>query len=243
MGNNLSDNNGSCFENPEKKTKINKIGFEAEGKKYDFFTDADGNGELSNIQEFFGSENGMELLASLDLNGDGKITGDEMDAANLKMVITDENGFQQIIKASELFNEENEAIDLTSYKEINQDLNEDVSLIGNFNIILNDFGGDVIEGCNTSESFEFLYKNYKFTDYEIQVTEAEELVANAEELSNSCLTEEINFEEVQQKNENIDFDEQDVIKNIKKELFNVTILAEETVGNTEKPAVQSQSEP
>lgn len=153
--------------------RCDPIGFEANGKKYDFFVDADNDGNLSNAKEFLGAEDGWAAMANLDTDGDGKITKAELQGAeNLKMVVTNEDGTQEVQNIADVFanaNLEDAVISLDSYNEVNKDVNKDVTLLGTYQIDLDGIGkgDDAIEGYNTLDSMAWLNENYKFSDTDV----------------------------------------------------------------------------
>lgn len=161
----LAEQASNCAEDPD-CSRCDPIGFEKDGARYDFFTDTDGDGMLSNQNEFLGAEDGWAAMQALDTDGDGKVTRDEM--ADLKMVQTNADGTQEIVNATDVFDTDDDFIDLSSYKEVNKDVNEDVRLLGNFSV---NFDTDTanaqnIEGYNTLDSIDWLKDNYNFSDFE-----------------------------------------------------------------------------
>ncbi|MGN0004613.1 MAG: hypothetical protein ACI37Z_01360 [Candidatus Gastranaerophilaceae bacterium] len=156
-------------------SRCDPIGFENGGKKFDFFEDKDGDGQLSNASEFLGAEDGWDEMKKLDVaggangGGDGKITKAElMENPNLKMVVTDANGNQEIKSVAEVFaaaGDNDVVIDLNSYKEVNADVNENVHMLGKFKVDLDGIGdADAIDGYNTLDTLDYLNANYDFSD-------------------------------------------------------------------------------
>lgn len=155
-------------------SRCDPIGFENGGKKFDFFEDKDGDGQLSNASEFLGAEDGWDAMKKLDVEGganggDGKITKAElMKNPNLKMVVTDANGNQEIKSVAEVFaaaDNDDVVIDLKSYKEVNADVNENVHMLGKFEVDLDGSGsGAAIDGYNTLDTLDYLNANYDFSD-------------------------------------------------------------------------------
>lgn len=156
------------------------IGFELDGVKYDFFIDKDKNGLLSNENEFLGAQNNWDEMTALDGDTSGTITKDEMDKAGLMVVVTLKDGTQKIMKASDLFTEENDAIDLGTYKAggtaddlknngvttniLGTDANgKDANqLLGTFGLTVG--GRTINSGYQTFDDGEWLDKNYGFSD-------------------------------------------------------------------------------
>ena len=156
-------------------SRCDPIGFENGGKKFDFFVDADGDGQLSNASEFLGAEDGWDAMKAFDVEGganggDGKITKAElMKNPDLKMVVTDANGNQEIKSVAEVFADaadDDVVIDLNSYKEVNADVNENVHMLGKFEVDLDGIGkgADAIDGYNTLDTLDYLNANYDFSD-------------------------------------------------------------------------------
>lgn len=154
----MIEESANCVD--ESCQRTDPIGFETDGKKYDFFVDKDDNGLLSNEQEFLGAEDGWQEMVELDTNGDGKVDKDELEESDLKVVITDESGKQSVADAAEVFGEE-DSIDLGSYNELNQEMDNGNALLGTFGLT---FGGEEIEGYNTLDTLEWLDDNYEFSD-------------------------------------------------------------------------------
>lgn len=148
------------------------IGFEANGARYDFFIDKDGNGDLSNENEFLGAQNGWAAMEALDTDGDGKISKAELEGAeNLKMVKTNADGTQEIVDIKDVFaNAADDAnvIDLSTYtaKGTKFGDNNENTLLGTFEVDLDglDVGEDAIEGYNTLDDINWLDQNYDFSD-------------------------------------------------------------------------------
>lgn len=156
-----TDGDGNRTGNCDKDCqKTDPIGFENGNIRYDFFVDKDNNEDLSNKQEFLGSDNGFKELINMDGNKDKKIDASELDKNNVKVVVTKADGRQEIKSASEVFGK-NDSIDLSSYNSTNKDIGNGNQLIGTFNLSM---GGNKIEGYQTLDSNEWLDKNYNFTD-------------------------------------------------------------------------------
>ena len=137
------------------------IGFKTDAARYDFFVDADSNQDITNEQEFLGAKDGFKEVQLLDSNHDGIVSGDELDKGNVKVIKTNTDGTQEIVKASEVFKNEADGINLGSYKSTNQDLGEGNTLLGTFNATMD---GKSMSGYQTLDSNEWLDKNYEFTD-------------------------------------------------------------------------------
>lgn len=137
------------------------IGFSTDAARYDFFVDNDNNGDITNENEFLGSKDGFSEMKALDTDGDGLVTASELDNANVKVIKTNKDGTQEIVKASEVFTNETDGINLNSYKGTNQDIGNGNTLLGTFNATLN---GQKMEGYQTLDDLNWLDKNYEFTD-------------------------------------------------------------------------------
>lgn len=161
----LAEEASNCETDPDCQ-RCDPIGFEKDGARYDFFTDTDNDGMLSNQNEFLGAEDGWASMQALDTNGDGKVTRDEM--ADLKMVQTNADGTQQVVNATDVFDTDDDFVDLNSYKDVNKDVNKDVHLLGNFNVNFDSETANAqnIEGYNTLDSIDWLKDNYDFSDLE-----------------------------------------------------------------------------
>ena len=98
-------------------------------------------------------------MSELDTNNDGQISVDEM--KDLKVVVTDEAGNQTVEDASKIFASD-DAINLNSYKAVNEDFDNGNTLLGTFSLTFN--GKDVADGYNTLDKVSWLDDNYDFSD-------------------------------------------------------------------------------
>lgn len=152
--------------------------------QYDFFVDRDNNGDLTDASEFLGAERyaagGQEgawsEMTDLDTDGDGFVTAEEMDAGNVKVVMTsvdaDGNKTQKAVSATEAFGENSDfKVNTTQNAEKSTDdvpmnfndekyANSGNELLGNFNVT---FDGKEYVGYQTADSYEYLDDNYTFT--------------------------------------------------------------------------------
>lgn len=137
------------------------IGFYSEEKRYDFFVDVDGNDDITNETEFLGAQEGFSEVIKLDTNNDGLVNADELNNANIKIIQTNSDGEQEILNASQIFNLSTDGINLSTYKETNKDIGNNNTLLGTFNVSLNN---EDLNGYQTLDAHEWLDKNYNFTD-------------------------------------------------------------------------------
>ncbi|MCR4880775.1 MAG: hypothetical protein K6A44_02330 [bacterium] len=146
---------------PENVQRCDPIGFSANGVRYDFFVDKDNNGGLTNEKEFLGATGGWEEMKALDKDNDGKVTVAEM--ANVKIVMTAEDGIQTIKSVADVF-AQGDTIDLNSYKSVGQDFSNGNTLLGTFSMTFN--GQNIDDAYNTMDTLSWLDENYEFTDEE-----------------------------------------------------------------------------
>lgn len=145
------------------------IGFELNGVKYDFFVDKDKNGLLSNENEFLGAGENWDEMTALDTDGSDHITRAEMEAAGLMVAVTTPDGTQKIMRAVDLFGEE-DVINLLTYESgANADQNvAGFDAAGGKNQLLGTFGltfrGEEVTGYQTLDDVDWLKQNYKFSD-------------------------------------------------------------------------------
>lgn len=137
------------------------IGFSTDTARYDFFVDSDKNGDITNENEFLGAADGFSEVSALDTDNDGKVTAAELDAGNVKVIKTNQDGTQEVVSASEVFTADGDGIDLSSYQGTNQDIGNGNTLLGTFNATMN---GQTMDGYQTLDSNEWLDENYEFTD-------------------------------------------------------------------------------
>ncbi len=140
--------------------RTDPIGFTDGNTRYDFFVDKDSDGNITNENEFLGAEKGFEEMQEADADGDGKVTADELDSKNVKVVVTNADGSQEIKNASEVL-KEGDSIDLTSYKSQNTEMSDGNLLQGTFNVNMN---GKTMEGYQTLDNLDWLDNNYEFSD-------------------------------------------------------------------------------
>lgn len=153
----------TAIEEAEEARKCDPIGFVVDGKICDFIIDRNNDGKFNNETEFLGAQNNWFEMISLDQNGnnDGKVSREEMENANVKVLVTNEDGSQQIVSVADLGIDE---IDLSSYQGSNQSIGNNNQLLGTFGLTLN--GEYSNDGYNTLDTVSWLDKNYSnmFTD-------------------------------------------------------------------------------
>ena len=168
------------------KKKCDPIGFVgADNVEYNFFTDKNGDGALSETNEFLGADNQWAEMTALDTDADGSVNINELVASGVKLQGT--NG-STIATAEDYTNAfgENFSIDLNSYAEggehsaidtttdSDNDGTVDQELLGTFTVNAND---TEISGYNTLDDVDWLSENY---GVKVSETEAEE--ADVDEL-------------------------------------------------------------
>ncbi|MCD7740066.1 MAG: hypothetical protein LUH11_01800 [Candidatus Gastranaerophilales bacterium] len=181
-------------------TCCDPIGFSDEsGVTYEFVVDKDGNGELSNFSEFLGSENFFDEMAALDTNGSGNVDNEELNDANVMVLVTDANGNQTLQSVEEAFDGQDVSVNLASYTEAQDGATaaNGQTLLGNFDISI---GDSTYEGYSTLDTSDYLLSNYTFTDEDPEAASAAE-DADEEAASRAADIDEINefIEEYQAK--------------------------------------------
>ena len=176
---------GANGENGGKKC-CDPIGFEANGQEFNFFTDKDNDGALSQTNEFLGADKQWEEMTAADVDGNGTVTAEELEAKGIQMAGKDGT----IIKGADAYKEafgENFSINLNSYdengtyagidttKDTDADGTVDQELLGTFNVNVN---GEEIQGYNTLDDVDWLSENY---GVEISETSGAEGAEEAEE--------------------------------------------------------------
>ena len=144
------------------------IGFVSNGTEFNFFTDSDGDGKLSQTNEFLGAENQWAEMQAADDDGNGTVTAEELEANNIFLagmdgsVIKDAQGYKDAFGADF-------SIDLNSYTEggthsavdatadADNDGTLDQQLLGTFNVNAN---GSTIQGYNTLDDVDWLQSKY-----------------------------------------------------------------------------------
>ena len=130
------------------------ISFTKDNIKYDFIKDRNDNGILDNVNEFLGAKNGWAEMKAFDINGDGKISGSELENLNL-VAINQTNGQYTFMSAAEAGIS---SIDLKSYSEKNtKEINLDIT-VGTFNIKMAD--GKTIKGIQTENTDKNIKNTY-----------------------------------------------------------------------------------
>ena len=142
--------------------RCDPIGFsDAEGTRFDFFVDKDSDGNVTNENEFLGAENGFQEMIDADVDGDGKVTASELDSQNVKVVVTNEDGSQEIKNASEVL-KESDSINLSSYQAQNTELDNGNALLGTFSVEKD--GQTLDTGYQTLDKLDWLDNNFEFSD-------------------------------------------------------------------------------
>ena len=153
----------TAIEEAEEARRCDPIGFVVDEMICDFIIDRNGDGKFNNESEFLGAENNWFEMISLDQNGnnDGKVSAEELENADVKVLVTDKDGSQSIVSVAELGIDE---IDLSSYQNSNATIGNNNQLLGTFGLTIN--GKYSNDGYNTLDTIDWLDKNYSnmFTD-------------------------------------------------------------------------------
>ncbi len=170
-----------------------------EGNQFDFFIDKDGNGDLSNENEFLGYEGGKAgkdaawaEMTSLDTDGNGLVDANELTAGGVMVYKTGADGSQQAMSIEEAFGKNSDlAVNTIQHETAKEGVgpknffsgtgSENNELWGTFDVTLN---GETLNGYQTNDDVNWLKDNYNFTDYNTQ---------NTTELENSELEENSNL--------------------------------------------------
>ena len=148
--------------------------------QFDFFIDKDGDGKLTNANEFLGAqgyeqggkEGAWAEMTSLDINGDGAVDINELNLGNVQVVrtTTDANGnrVQESMSASDAFGKDSDIKisttqhDSLSTSDVPEGFNQfaDNTLLGNFDVTLN---GERYTGYQTADSADYLNAKYDFS--------------------------------------------------------------------------------
>ncbi len=161
------------------------ISFNLNGAQYDFIID---DGAFDSANDFLGANNYFTAMQNLDTNADGKVTKNELEAGNIKLVKT-QNGVQNVVDVDTVFDND-DSVNLSSYENLTTVSNaqsliatgQDNVTLGTFNLTL---GGDnqTIDGVSTLDSSEFLNDTYGFdnittdTEYASFLEEYSEITA------------------------------------------------------------------
>ena len=157
----IKEESENAREGDEDCKSTDPIGFTSENVRYDFFVDNDDNGDITNETEFLGAKDGFSEMAALDKDGDNKVTAAELEAGNVKVIKTHEDGTQEIVNASEVLKNQTDSIDLSSYQSENKDIGSGNKLLGTFDVNIN---GQELDGYQTLDTQNWLDANYEFTD-------------------------------------------------------------------------------
>jgi len=121
--------------------------------KYDFIIDRDNDGIMDDASEFLGAQNGWSEMLSYDTNGDGVISGDELQ--KLKLVAhNQDSGQYTFMNAAEAGIT---SIDLNSYQKKEEMQHSGDIVAGTFNIVKD---GKTIEGIQTEDTSKNLTNKY-----------------------------------------------------------------------------------
>ena len=140
------------------------IGFEADGKKYEFVVDRDNSNDLTNISEFLGAEDNFNEMIALDMDESGNVDKEELKSAGVKILVTDTQTGEQTLKDIDEVFTDGLSVNLKSYNDLSgQNVqNEDgQTVLGNFEVQLGE--DQTIEGYSTLDTDEYLLNNYTFS--------------------------------------------------------------------------------
>jgi|GEM_PF-2914818 len=143
---NISDIRNNFFTDP--------IGFESDGKRYDFVEDENNDNVFNNSNELIGADNGFADLTKYDDNNDGIIDNEELE--DLKVLVQNEQtGEHEIVSAKKAGISK---IDLSSFQK-KDEIDENGNLLaGEFKLV---FNNKEITGSQTYDSEEYLKEHYK----------------------------------------------------------------------------------
>ena len=140
------------------------IGFSTGDVKYEFVVDRDNSGDLTDVSEFLGAENNFDEMSALDGDNSGNVDKAELNAAGVKVLVTDTTTGEQTLKSiEEAFGENELCIDTANYNDLADQnvLDENgQQVLGNFNVTL---GDETLTGYSTLDTDEYLAANYKFS--------------------------------------------------------------------------------
>ena len=162
------DGAGAAAENASSGCK-DPIGFVSNNVEYNFFVDKDGDGSLSQTNEFLGAENNWNEMSALDTeNNDGIVGISELVNAGVQLAGTDGSVLSTVEDYTKAFGE-NFSINVGSYTEggthsaidtvsdTNGNGIVDQTLLGTFNLNVN---GSTVQGYNTLDDEEWLSSTY-----------------------------------------------------------------------------------
>lgn len=170
------------------KKSCDPISFNLDGAQYDFIVD---DGAFDSANDFLGAQNYFEAMKALDTDGDNKVTRDELEAGNIKLVKT-ENGQQSVVDVANLFDSD-DFVDLSSYTDLTgaDEAKETIAAGGTNSVTLGTFGlvigenNEQVEGVSTLDAEEYLKETYGFEDDmttpELQQPETEKPEVNSNE--------------------------------------------------------------
>lgn len=171
--------------------------------QFDFFYDEDNDGKINSLNDFVGAkadkagEDGWSEIENLDGVGgdaDGKITADELNNANIKVMVTDENGKQYAMDVNEfeekfgeiaIGKDDIEAGDEGFSANVgpkNFNADGDNELLSSFNLTV---GRQALSGYQTSDTEDWLVNNYS------SVMDLDALEAEGVDVSNVQATGEV----------------------------------------------------
>lgn len=150
--------------NSAKSGCCDPISFNLDGAQYDFIVD---DGAFDSASDFLGANNYFEAMQNLDADGDGKVTKNELEAGNIKLVKT-ENGAQSVVDVSSVFDDD-DFVDLSTYSDTNSVTSAqsqiangtDSVTLGTFSLTLG-AENETVAGRSTLDSTEFLNETYGF---------------------------------------------------------------------------------
>ncbi len=135
-------------------TRNDPISFQVGDIKYEFIADKNGNGKFDDMTEFLGAENGWDEMIAYDENGDGILSGKELEEMQL-VGINQETGQYNFTTAKEAGVG---SIDLASFKASNEQLVTGDIVAGNFTVDM--ANGDKVDGISTLDTSRNIQNKY-----------------------------------------------------------------------------------
>ena len=174
------------------------IGFQnSDGVQFDFFFDDNNDGLINSVYDFVGAkdtQDGWNEMANLDgANGakEGVIESEELEAANVKVMVTNADGTQKAMTISdfeatygnlEINAQKDAAINSTVKGPNNFETDETNQMLGTYSLSV---GDEELKGYQTLDSVNWLYDNYEISDSKDSVTAQTIGAAPATETTNA----------------------------------------------------------
>ena len=144
-------------------TRSDPMSFNVGDIEYSFINDNNNDGKFNDASEFLGAAKGWEEMKAFDTDGDGIIKGEELKKLNM-VALNKKTGQYTFSTAADSGITQ---IDLNSYRQLNQQSENNDIKIGSFSVVMN---GVTIQATQSDDTAKNLANNYS-TLYGSEITD------------------------------------------------------------------------